>query len=62
MASNMKNAQIQTRPWDAAKYLKDEKDISLYIEAAMDEAPNDKKFIARVLGDISRARDALKSE
>lgn len=53
----MKKAKIETRPWDVAEYLNDEEDIQLYIEAAMDEAPNDAAFMAKVLGDIARARN-----
>jgi probable addiction module antidote protein len=47
----------KTRPWDAAEHLHDESDIRLYIEAALDEAPDDAAFLAMVLGDVARARN-----
>lgn len=53
----MTKHKIETRSWDVTEYLNDEEDIRLYIEAAMDEAPNDAAFMAKVLGDIARARN-----
>lgn len=53
----MTNKKIETRPWDAAERLRDEEGIRLYIEAAMEEAPDDAAFIAMVLGDVARARN-----
>jgi len=48
---------IKTRTWDAAEHLRDESDIRYYIEAALDEAPDDTAFLAMVLGDVARARN-----
>jgi DNA-binding phage protein len=31
------SAKIKTREWDVTEYLRDEEDIRLYIEAAMEE-------------------------
>lgn len=50
------SANTKTRAWDATEHLRDEEDIRLYIEAAMEEAPDDAAFIAAVLGDVARAR------
>jgi probable addiction module antidote protein len=51
------SAKIKTREWDVTEYLRDEEDIRLYIEAAMEEAPNDAAFMSLVLGDVARARN-----
>lgn len=48
---------IKTRPFDAAEHLHDESDVRHYIEAALDEAPDDAAFLALVLGDVARARN-----
>lgn len=53
----MASTKIETRPWDVAEYLRDDEDIRLYIEAAQDEAPDDAAFMAKVLGDVARARN-----
>lgn len=51
------SAKIKTRVWDSAEHLRDEEDVRLYIEAAMEEAPDDAEFMAVVLGDVARARN-----
>lgn len=51
------SAKIKTRPWDAAEHLRDEEDIRRYIEAALEEAPDDASFLAVVLGDVARAQN-----
>jgi probable addiction module antidote protein len=43
-----------TKPWDVVEYLEDEKDMALYLEAALEE--NDPALFAAALGDIARAR------
>jgi probable addiction module antidote protein len=53
----MAKAKIKTSPWDVAEHLRDEEDIRAYIEAAQEEAPDDAAFMARVLGDVARARN-----
>src|SRR5690554_4785659 len=40
-----------------AEHLRDDDDIRLYIEAALEEAPDDAAFMAKVLGDVARARN-----
>jgi probable addiction module antidote protein len=42
--------------WDVTDHLKTEQDIELYLDACLDEAPDDSAFIAKALGDIARAR------
>jgi probable addiction module antidote protein len=48
------------RRWDAANYLKSEQDMAAYLEAAMEEAPDDPAYITAVLNDIARARGIMK--
>lgn len=48
------------RRWDAANYLKSEDDMAAYLEAAMEEAPDDPAYITAVLNDIARARGIMK--
>ncbi|MGZ8252260.1 MAG: addiction module antidote protein [Methylophilaceae bacterium] len=42
--------------WDSAEHLKDEEDIALYLQAALEEGSDDPAFIAHTLGVIARAR------
>lgn len=48
------------RRWDAANYLKSEEDMAGYLEAALEEAPDDPAYITAVLNDIARARGIMK--
>lgn len=47
---------LKLRKWDAVEQLQTEADMALYLEAAMDDAGDDAAFIAKVLGDIARAK------
>lgn len=47
---------LKLRKWDVVEELKTDEDMALYLEAAMEEAGDDAPFIAKVLGDIARAR------
>lgn len=49
--------KITTRAWNSAEHLHSEEDIRLYIEAALEEAPDDAAFMALVLGNVARARN-----
>lgn len=51
-------SRVNTRPWDAADYLKTEADIESYLEAALEDG--DPQLIAAALGDIARARGMTK--
>ncbi|MDV3513719.1 MULTISPECIES: addiction module antidote protein [unclassified Stenotrophomonas] len=51
------NNKVQLHDWDAAEHLRDEEDIAFFIEAALEEAPDDSAFIASVLGIAARARN-----
>ena len=47
-------AKTKTRRWDAANYLKSEKDIVAYLEAALEEG--DAALFTAALGDVARAK------
>jgi len=42
--------------WDSAEHLKTEEDITLYLDACLEEAGDDASYIAKALGNIARAR------
>jgi probable addiction module antidote protein len=46
--------------WDAADYLKSEADMAAYLEACLEEAPDDPAFLAAALGDIARAHGMVR--
>lgn len=48
--------KVKTRPWDSAEHLRTEEEMAAYLEAAIEEAGDDPKFIAHALGVIARAR------
>ena len=45
--------------WDAADYLKSEVDMAAYLQACLEEAPEDATLLAAALGDIARARGMM---
>ena len=47
---------LKTRKWDVVEHLKTEEDMALYLQACLNEAPDDAAFIAAALGDIAKAR------
>jgi probable addiction module antidote protein len=47
---------LKLSKWDVVEHLKTDEDMALYLEAAMEEAGDDAPFIAKVLGDIARAK------
>jgi probable addiction module antidote protein len=42
--------------YDTADYLRTDADMAAYLEACLEEAPDDPALIAAALGDIARAR------
>lgn len=52
-------AKTQTRPYDAAAYLKSEADCALYLQAVMEEADGDSALVVSALGEIARARGMM---
>ena len=49
----------KTSPYDSADYLKTEEDCALYLQACIEEAPEDAAFISQALGTIARARGMM---
>ena len=49
-------SKTKTTPYDVAEYLKTPEDMAAYLDAWLDEAPDDAAGIARALGDIARAK------
>jgi probable addiction module antidote protein len=47
---------LKLRKWDVVEHLKTDEDMAHYLEAALEEAGDDATFIAKVIGDIARAR------
>jgi probable addiction module antidote protein len=53
------NGVVETRPYDAAAYLKTDRDCALYLQAVIDEAGDDPALIVAAIGDIARARGVM---
>ena len=51
--------KLGIKPFDAADYLQSDKDCALYLQACIEEAPEDAALFARALGDIARARGMM---
>ncbi|MDZ4688942.1 MAG: putative addiction module antidote protein [Planctomycetaceae bacterium] len=51
-----KSARTKTRPYDVAEYLSTPADMAAYLDAWLEDAPDDPAGIARALGDIARAK------
>jgi len=58
MAKKRKNTVTVSR-YDSADYLKTEQDMAAYLEACLEEAPDDAAFLAQALGTIARARGMM---
>lgn len=48
---------LKTTAWDSADYLKTDADRTAYLEACLEEAPDDPAFIANALGVVARSRN-----
>ena len=51
-----KSMNIKTTPYDVAEQLRTPEEMAAYLDAWLDEAPDDATGIARALGDIARAK------
>jgi probable addiction module antidote protein len=51
-----KAAKTQTVPYDVAEQLRTPEEMAAYLDAWLDEAPEDATGIARALGDVARAK------
>jgi probable addiction module antidote protein len=47
---------IKLKKWDILDHLKTEEDMALYLDACLAEYPDDAAYIAKVLGDIAKAK------
>ena len=48
--------KTMTTHYDVAEHLRTPKEMAAYLEACLDEAAGDARFIAKALGDIARAK------
>jgi len=44
-------------PYDVAEHLRTPQEMTLYLQACIEESNGDVEFIARVMDDIARAKD-----
>lgn len=51
-----KIAKVKTSSYDVAEHLRTPEEMAAYLDAWLDEAPDDVSGIARALGDIARAK------
>lgn len=49
-------SKVHTRPWDSASHLRNTEEMIAYLDAALEEAGDDPKYVAHALGVIARAR------
>ena len=55
-SAKLKAAKTKATPYDVAEHLRTPEEMAAYLDAWLDEAPDDAAGIARALGDIARAR------
>ena len=55
-AMNKKPEKTKTLPYDVSEQLRTPQEMAAYLDAWLDEAPDDAAGIARALGDIARAK------
>lgn len=51
-----KSPKTRTTPYDVAEHLRTPEEVAAYLDAWLDEAPDDASGIAKALGDIARAK------
>jgi len=56
MSAAKKTIKTKTMPYDVAEQLRTPQEMAAYLDAWLDEAPDDAQGIARALGDIARAK------
>ena len=54
--ATIKPAKIRTTPYDVAEHLRTPEEMAAYLDAWLEEAPDDAACIAKALGDIARAK------
>lgn len=56
MAKTATNKPTKTSPYDVAEHLRTPEEMAAYLDAWLDEAPDDAAGIATALGNIARAK------
>ena len=51
-----KTTKTKTTPYDVAEHLRTPEEMAAYLDAWLEEAPDDASGIAKALGDIARAK------
>ena len=51
--------KLGIQPFDAADYLQSDEDCAMYLQACIEQAPDDAALFAKALGDIVRARGMM---
>ena len=51
--------RLGIKPFDAAEYLQSDEDCAAYLQACLEQAPDDASVFAKALGDIARARGMM---
>lgn len=51
-----KSSKTRTTPYDVAEHLRTPEEMAAYLDAWLQEAPDDVSGIAKALGDIARAK------
>jgi probable addiction module antidote protein len=55
-AARKKTLKLKTSAYDVAEHLRTPEEMAAYLDAWLEEAPDDVSGIARALGDIARAK------
>lgn len=55
-AARRKATKVKTSSYDVAEHLRTPEEMAAYLDAWLEEAPDDVSGIARALGDIARAK------
>ncbi len=55
-AAANKTGKTRTTPYDVAEHLRTPEEMAAYLDAWLDEAPEDTAGVAKALGDIARAK------
>lgn len=50
-------ASIETRPYDAARYLRDKDDCTAYLQTVIDHADGDDRLILAAIEEVARAQN-----
>ncbi|MGL5117582.1 MAG: addiction module antidote protein [Beijerinckiaceae bacterium] len=51
--------KLGIKTFDAADYLKSDQDCAMYLQACLEDAPDDAALFSKALGDIARARGMM---